>query len=105
MTKALKFIGRYWFIPFLVLGVFLFWIFIRKRGTPIQQTKRELAAIEAGYKTEKLEATLGTERAKLFILANYTKEMNRLDEKQRKKADELRSDPVALAKYLVRFGT
>jgi uncharacterized membrane protein len=103
-VKVLSFIKRYWYIPLFVLAVILGWVIFRKRGTPVEQTRRELQAIEAGRRARELEERLGLEEAKKHLAQEYTEELNALDEKQKTKAKELINDPGALAKYLVRMG-
>jgi len=94
---------KYWYIPFFVLLTILFWVVFKgKKGTPVEQTKRELEAIEAGRRAQEMEARYGTEVAKANLKTKYREELAALDEKKAAKAKELENDPQKLAKFLVR---
>ena len=103
--KILRWIRDFWYIPFLILALLLGWILFRgRRGTPLTQTKAELEAIEAGRLAREIQEREGLAAAKQHLAAEHADELNALDEKQRAKAKELRDDPGALAKFLVRAG-
>lgn len=104
--KVLRFIGRYWYIPFLILGAILAWIVFRDRNrTPIAATKRELKAIDAGRRAKEMEARYGTEAAKAKVKSEYQAALAALDGKKAAKAKELENDPAKLARFLVRAGS
>lgn len=103
--KAIRWLKDYWYIPLLVLTSILLWVVFRRRGTPIAQTKAELQAIEAGRLAREIQEREGLDAAKRHLAAEHADELNALDEKQQAKAKELRDDPQALAKFLVRAGS
>jgi len=60
--------------------------------------------IQAAAQVRKLEATAGREAALKAVQAKFAKEVDELDELQRKEAEALHEDPVALSRLLVRAG-
>ena len=108
MTMVVKFITwlrRYWYIPFVTLGAALSYVFLmRRRATPMAQTKAELEAIRMASNVAKIEALLGAENAREVVEREYRETLGTLNEQQKKKAMELRDDPAKLAKFLVRAG-
>lgn len=102
--SALSWLKQNWWVPFLFLFLILSWVFFRRRGTPIEQTKRELEIIEAGRRARKLKEEMGLERAKAYLDVIYAQELAALDTKQQDRAQELRDNPQALARFLVRAG-
>lgn len=104
MRKFIQFLADYWYVPLFILLVILGWVLFRRKGTPVAQTKAELAAIEAGRVAREIQAREGVEAAKRHLVDQYTAELAALDEKQQEKARELRDDPAKLARFLVRAG-
>lgn len=103
--RVLRWLKRYWYVPFFILLTILFWVIFKgKKGTPVEQTKRELEAIDAGRQAEEMAARYGTEAAKANVKSKYREELAALDEKKAAKAKELEDDPQKLAKFLVRAG-
>lgn len=102
LVKIGTWLKKYWYIPVFLIGMILVWMFFRRRGTPIKQTIAEVKAIQAEAEIEKLEAVLGTEKAKEAVAQNYNAELEALDKQQQEQAKELRDDPGKLAKFLVR---
>lgn len=93
-------------MPLFILWTILLWVIFRdKKGTPIEQTKRELDAIEAGRKSQEMEARYGTEVAKASLKRHYREELAALEGKQAAKAKELEKNPAKLARFLVRAGS
>jgi hypothetical protein len=105
MKKALLWIKDYWWIPAFILAIVLGWVVFRKRGNPFVQTRRELDAIDAGRRARELEARLGAEKAREMVEKEHAVALKSLDAEKAAKAKELRNDPVALAKFLVRAGS
>ncbi len=103
--KALRWLRKYWWVPLFFLATILAWVIFRKRGTPVAQTKVELAAIEAGRLAREIQEREGLDAAKGHLAAEHADALANLDKKQQAKAKELRDDPQALAKYLVRVGS
>ena len=64
----------------------------------------ELKVIRAGVEVDKLTAELGHQEALKHIDDKYAEELRRMNEAQIKKADQLRKDPEALTRYIVRGG-
>lgn len=108
LKAAWVWLSRHWYIPLFVLGVVLGWMLSggrRQKGTPLAQTKRELAAIEAARRAREKELELGTQKAKEWVEASYQAEIHALNMAQKSEAYGLRSDPAKLAAYLVRAGS
>jgi hypothetical protein len=105
--KILRWLADHWYLPLFVLGVFLGWWLTRGRGKvlPTKQIQTELKAIEAGRKAKSLEAELGAEQATAKILKEYKAEVQKLNEEEAKQVAELKQDPVALSKFLVKTGS
>lgn len=100
-----KWLKTYWYIPVLFLVTGVVWFLFRKPGTvPWTQTQAELEAITAGVRAQEMELAVGTEKAKVAVDEKYQVEREKLDEKQKKQAEELKDDPAKLAKFLVRAG-
>lgn len=107
MKKALFWLLDHWYLPLFVVGVVLGWWLTRdssKKLPPLGQIKTELDAIEAGRKARDLEAQLGAQRAAEEVRRQHDAAIQKLDATQAAKAEELRADPVALSKFLVRAG-
>lgn len=88
-----------WVLPLLLLACGVFLLF----KNPRKFFKRELEVIdaEAEARTElaNTNATIATAR----IETRFSRELGKLDDEQKKKASELRSDPVKLAAFLTRL--
>jgi hypothetical protein len=102
MIKVWKFLSDYWFIPFFIFSIFLFYFFRKKTNPPIQKIKNELEVIQAGRKANELIITEGYEKAKEAILSLYYVEKDQLSKKQQIEAERLKNDPIELSKLLVR---
>lgn len=111
MSKLIAFwnwVKKYWKVPLIIGGIVLGWLLFRKfrgKGTPIKQTKTELAVIDATSEVRAKEAELGATEARKFVEAKYANEIKALDEKQRLEAGALRANPAKLAEFLVRAGS
>lgn len=106
MKKSLLWLLDHWYLPLFAVGVLLGWWLTRdsKRGEPLAQIKAELDAIKAGQKARELEAQLGAQQAADEVRKEHAAAVQALNAEQVKKAEALRSDPVALSKFLVRAG-
>jgi len=103
VLKILNWIRHYWYVPFLAAGTVLSYVFLmRRRATPLAQTKAELEAIKMAANVAKIKKLLGAENAREVVENEYRETMRNLDKQQKKKAKELRNDPAKLAKFLVR---
>ena len=104
MKKALVFLKRYWYIPLILIVSLLGWIFFRRRGTPLAVTMAEIGAIDAEKRAEEAIAREGAAKALLQVEQEYAAKLQKLNEKQKKQAKELRDDPAKLAKFLFKVG-
>jgi hypothetical protein len=102
--KALRWILDHWYIPLFAIGVLLGWWLTRGKQSPFAQVQNELEAIEAGRKARELEAKIGARQAAAEVVREHAEAIQRLDGEDAKKAEELRHDPAALSKFLVRAG-
>ena len=107
LKAAFKWLLRHWYIPFFALGVVLGAVLFRPRESPKvikEKLSRETEVIEAKKHVKLLEAKLGHQWAASRVEEKYRKELESLNEKQKQKAERLRSDPVALSAFLIRAG-
>jgi hypothetical protein len=93
----------YWYIPLIIIGLVLLWIVTgTRKGNPVANVQKELDAIEAGRLAREEKATLGSHTATVRVKKKYQNKLEKLDEKDKRKAETLETDPVALAKFLER---
>lgn len=98
--KVLRWLGRHWYVPLVILvGVFAFFA----GRSPRAFIRDELDTIDAGEKARVDAANRMHDDANEAINDEYRETIAVLDEKQRRKADRLRSDPGARAKWLTRL--
>jgi hypothetical protein len=102
--RVVRWLLAHWYVPLIFLAAVAGFLVSRKRGSPLQTTKVELEAIRAGADARRVEAELGAEQARRHVEKAHMEALMRLDEEQAKQAAELRDDPIALAKFLVRAG-
>lgn len=88
-----------WLPVALVLGLFAAYAL---RRNPLKQVQKELEAIEVGRKTKREVAEKGVEEARKKVETEYAEQLKQLDEESQERAQELRSDPARLAKFLIR---
>ncbi len=105
MTKIWKWLKTYWYVPAIILGLMLGEICWPRRRSFAARARAEIYAAEAAAKAKEWEAKLGTERAKTRIEEVYHEEIEKLEATQKREAAELKDDPVALAKFIVRAGS
>jgi hypothetical protein len=104
-VKVLRWLADHWYLALVFLGALAGFLMARKRDqSPIQTTRAELEAIRAGAEAREKQAEIGAEQARRHVESKYREELLRLDQAQADEARELRDDPVALAKFLVRAG-
>ena len=102
---AFRWLLEHWYVPLIFLAAVAGFLVARKRrASPMQATKLELEAIRAGADARRVQSELGAERARRHVESAHREALLRLDHEQAKQAMELRNDPVALAKFLVRAG-
>lgn len=107
MKKALFWIKDHWYLPLFAAGLFLGWWLTRKgstKGPPLAEIQKELKAIDAGREAREMKARLGATQAAEEVRRQHAEAIQRLDTDQAKKAEQLREDPVALSKFLVKAG-
>ena len=110
MKGVWEWIRRYWYVPLTVVGALLGIL----AGTQFQRrlsvadakrrVTREIKAIDKASAVAVVVNAHGKERALKALTQTHALEMEGLDDRQRAKAERLRKDPAALAKYLVRLG-
>lgn len=67
--------------------------------------EKEFKAIEAGKKAAELEAEKGHELAVAKLEMEHAEALDELDDKQKAKAEKMKKDPEALARWLVKLGS
>lgn len=92
----------HWYIPLFILGVILGIILTGGKALNFKKVKDELDVIKAGAEARKLKAEAGALAATTEVERLHEDAVARLDEKQAEEAKELRNDPVALSRFLVR---
>jgi len=108
MRKALRWLADHWYVPLmLIIGLAAFLLGARRpsgpRRTPISDTRRELAVIKAGTAAKVLAKERGTNAAVDEVMHAKTKSLDKITDKQHRKAEKLARDPVALARFLERL--
>ena len=104
-----KWIVRHWYIPLTVAGALLGMFAgtqFQKRGSVKDVKKRvtrELKAIDAATEMAEIVEKSGHTRALDVLDAKHKVELEALDEKTQARAAELRDNPAALSKFLVRI--
>lgn len=105
MKPVLRWLAAYWYIPLFIGGVLALWAITGFRRTPpIDTVTRELAVIRAGAAAREAQLLLGKKRAAEQVQREKAVAIAQLQDKQAAKAEELRDDPVALSRFLVRAG-
>ena len=76
-----------------------------RRGPPApEKVMREIEAIEAGKKAAEMAAVSNHEVAVAALELEHEKTLAALDEEQKAKAEKMKKDPEALARWLVKLG-
>jgi len=106
VKRAALWLWDHWYFVILAigLGVLVLWSRKLSPAEAMARVKLELEAIRAKTEARQVRETLGTERAREAVEAQYRNELVRLDVAQKARAEELRDDPAALAQFLVRVG-
>ena len=73
-------------------------------GSLLRDVAGVVMEIRAAAEAKKVTARKGKEEGLRVVQARFVKEVEALDEKQKKEAKELHEDPVALSRFLVRAG-
>lgn len=84
-----------------VIAVAILWP-RKQRSNVLGKLTVEKRAIDEKARVRKLEAELGREAALQEVEDKHRETMEQLDDEQEKKARELRSNPAALSRFLVR---
>lgn len=92
-----------WFV-LVIAGAVIGWLISRKRASPYPEIINELDVIRVDREITKLAAERGRAEALREIERRYGEEKAKLEEKERREAETLTEDPVALARFLVRAG-
>lgn len=87
-----------------VMAIIMAFIFFERRGKkdPLKLALREIEAQVAAGEMRKTIARAGHKAAVEAIMVDYTKQFDELNAAARKKAAELKEDPVELARFLVK---
>jgi len=93
-------VKAWWLLVAGVVGLVIALIF---RRNPVTQMGRELAGIREASQAKKATAEKGTGVAATLVEANHAEAIAKFDENQKKKADKLRGNPPALARWLNRI--
>jgi len=104
MMGVLCWLKDHWYLPLLAGVAILGYLTFRGRVRPWESVERELDVIRAGQKAREAQERLGAERAAEAVRIEHQDALTRLDADQRKEAEALAQDPVALSRYLVRVG-
>lgn len=80
------------------VGIALWW-----RRNPLEQIAREFKSIDQAAEAKKVEATRGATIARAKVEADHAETIRKFDEVQKARAETLRSDPAALARWLARL--
>lgn len=87
-----------------ILGIAVLTYVLTKGKSPIPSAKKEMEVIKLKSEVKKLQAEQGLEASLRAVEDKYAQRLHALDEASAEQADALRSDPVALAEFLVRNG-
>lgn len=101
--KTIRWLLDHWYLPLLALACVLGWWLTRGRVGPSPRVlKLELDAITESARVREITAKLGAERARADVESTHAVALAKLDEDQKAKAITLKSNPAALAKFLVK---
>jgi hypothetical protein len=107
VTRVLRFIADYWYVPLLVCAGIVGWIFVQKiLGNPgidpLKLAQSELEAIDAKRQARNLKLELGAEQATRRVKVKYAQKLAALNEQEKAEAADLEQDPEKLALFLAR---
>ena len=105
LLTVLAWLKKYWYVPALVIGAFVIWILSGRKGDPGARIGAEIKAIDAAADAKRAQAEVGLVQAVVEVEQRYSDTLEKLDEEQAVQAKELKNDPQALAKFLVRAGS
>jgi len=103
--RVWRWVKTYWYVPATILGILLVEICWPRGRSLARRIKAEIEAADAGARAKRWEAKWGADRARTRVEEVYHDELEKLETDQRHEAAELRGNPVALAKFLVRAGS
>ena len=102
--KVIRWLLDYWYIPLLVVGAALAFLWFRPRGKEVagvfQKVQKELAAIRAGRDARAALIEQDQEAVTKALQKKYEAQLEALDARKKAEVAQLEQDPVALAKYL-----
>jgi len=105
--RVLRWLADYWYIPLLVVGGVLAWLWFRPRDPQatgaVERLQKELEAIRAARNTREMLIHKDEALVRAAVEQKYRAQIAALDEKKKAKVTALERDPVALAKYLERL--
>ena len=106
--SALFWLKDHWYLPLLaivLLGSLMLCLIFRTGATPADAKRAldsELEVIRAGAEARRLRAELGAQQAAEQVRKQHAAAVQALDAEKAQQAEELRDDPVALSRFLVR---
>jgi hypothetical protein len=101
---TLRWLLQHWWVPLTVAGAVLVWVLTKGRQgkSPALALMQELDAANAAADAKKLHAQVGYKQAVKQIEEAHAETLEALDDKQRVQASQLKDDPAALSKFLIR---
>ena len=101
--KFLRWLVDHWYVPLVFVGsVLLYTLTVGRRANPVETAKKELRVIKAGAEASKARAELGTEKAIAVVESKYRLDLAALEGEKAARAEKLKEDPRALARFIVR---
>ncbi len=107
--KFWRWVKEHWYLPLFAVGAVigaLVGAMLQAKGRvgPTALVKEELAAVKESSRIAEVLATEGHKAAIDAVEGKHYELVKILDENAAKKADRLKSDPVALSRHLERVG-
>ena len=99
---ALRWIGRYWYIPILAFVGIVGFVIGSKRNS-VDAVGLELRAIDAGERARIDEIDRGTAAANAKADQDYSEQISKLDLRQGEKVNRLRRNPARRVRFLERL--
>lgn len=96
--KVTAFVKRWSWLALVGLGSLLTWILTHR--SPRKVVRTELRTLQAEETVQKVIAEQGRDAALAQVQADYEKKKRNLHDEEREQAEMLKSDPIALARWL-----
>lgn len=95
-----KWLLRHWYIPLVALAAGAGWLLGRRQREPFAVVDAHLRGIAHDNEIERFAIERGTKLANDVLDQQYRRTLAELDEKERRKADDLRRNPRKRVRYL-----